>query len=201
MINSETKQKLLKEIEKFGNVYLSCQKLNIDKSTYYRWKEKNEKFRVVAEKSEAIGRENIGEVAEYSLLQNIKEKNERAIEFALTHISKKYKQDRTTNVIFMHKKDVVPLVPQKTLEDILDEESERMQSRTTQIIEKYEALGGIPPKADGREIAFNEIEKYEAYIEEYYKKKRLETIDSLPIQKSSKDNEYDNPEKNYRDLL
>ena len=201
MINSETKQKLLKEIEKFGNVYLSCQRVGIDKSTYYRWKEKNEKFRVVAEKSEAIGRENIGEVAEYSLLQNIKEKNERAIEFALTHISKKYKQDRTTNVVFMHKKDIIPTVPQKTLEEILDEEAESLQYKTEQIIKKYEDLGGIPPKADGSEIAFNEIEKYEAYIEEYYKKKRLETIDSLPIQKSPKDNKNDNPEKNYRDPL
>jgi len=121
MIKGKLKKKLLKEIEKFGNVYLSCQKIGIDKATYYRWKESDEKFRAQAEKSEEIGRENIGEVAEYGLLQNIKEKNQRAIEFALVNISKKYKQDRTTNVIFMHKKEIIPNVPQRTLEDMLED--------------------------------------------------------------------------------
>jgi len=125
MIRGKIKLKLLKEIEKFGNVYLSCQKIGIDKATYYRWKENDEEFKKRAERAEEIGRENIGEVAEYSLLQNIKEKNQRAIEFALVNVSKKYKQDRTTNVIFMHKKDIIPDVPQKTIEDMLDEYAER----------------------------------------------------------------------------
>ncbi len=125
MIRGKIKQKLLKEIEKFGNVYLSCQKIGVDKATYYRWKDNDEEFKKRAERAEEIGRENIGEVAEYSLLQNIKEKNQRAIEFALVNVSKKYKQDRTTNVIFMHKKDIIPDVPQKTIEDMLDEYAER----------------------------------------------------------------------------
>ena len=131
MIKGKIKQKLLKEIEKFGNVYLSCQKVGVDKATYYRWKENDEKFRAQAEKAEEIGRENIGEVAEYGLLQNIKEKNQRAVEFALIHVSKKYKQDRTTNVIFMHKKEIIPNVPQKTLEDMLEEYAEKQIAKNT----------------------------------------------------------------------
>lgn len=131
MIKGKIKQKLLKEIAKFGNVYLSCQKIGIDKATYYRWKDGDEEFRKLADKAEEIGRENIGEVAEYGLLQNIKEKNQRAIEFALVNISKRYKQDRTTNVIFMHKKDIIPDVPQKTIEDMLDEYAMRRITEST----------------------------------------------------------------------
>ncbi len=123
MIRSKTKKKLLDEIQKFGNVFLSCQKFGIDKATYYRWKEKDEKFKIEAEKAEDMGRENIGEVAEYGLLQNIKEKNQRAIEFALVNVSKKYKRDTTSTVIFMHKKEIIPNIPQKTLEDLLDEDA------------------------------------------------------------------------------
>lgn len=130
MIRGKIKLKLLKEIEKFGNVYLSCQKIGIDKATYYRWKENDEEFKKRAERAEEIGRENIGEVAEYGLLQNIKEKNQRAIEFALVNVSKKYKRDRTTNVIFMHKKDIIPDVPQKTIEDMLDEYAERRRAES-----------------------------------------------------------------------
>ncbi len=135
MIKGKIKQKLLKEIAKFGNVYLSCQKIGIDKATYYRWKDNNEEFKKLADRAEEMGRENIGEVAEYGLLQNIKEKNERAIEFALVNISKKYKQDRTTNVIFMHKKEIIPNVPQRTLEDILDKYADNRIVENTNIVD------------------------------------------------------------------
>jgi len=142
MIKGKIKLKLLKEIEKFGNVYLSCQKIGVDKATYYRWKENDEEFRKRAEKAEEIGRENIGEVAEYGLLQNIKEKNQRAIEFALVNVSKKYKQDRTTNVIFMHKKDIIPNVPQKTIEDIFDDYADK-QIQSKKIIDTKSESDGI----------------------------------------------------------
>jgi hypothetical protein len=144
MIKGKIKQKLLKEIAKFGNVYLSCQKIGIDKATYYRWKDGDEKFKKLADRAEEMGRENIGEVAEYSLLQNIKEKNQRAIEFALVNISKRYKQDRTTNVIFMHKKDIVPNVPQKTLEDMLDEYTERQSTDTTGTVDSKSEMDKSP---------------------------------------------------------
>jgi hypothetical protein len=35
MIDDKTKQKLLDEISNFGNVYLSCLKVGVDKATYY----------------------------------------------------------------------------------------------------------------------------------------------------------------------
>ena len=105
MIRNKTKRKLLNEIQKFGNVYLSCLKIGISRATYYRWKQEDEKFKKEAEEAERVGRENICDVAEHSLLQNIKNKDQRAIEFTLTHNSEKYKRNQTTNVVIVHKKE------------------------------------------------------------------------------------------------
>jgi hypothetical protein len=126
MIDGKTKQKLLDEIQKFGNVYLSCLKTGIGKATYYRWKEKDKKFREQAEKAERMGRENISDVAEHALLQNIKKGDQRAIEYALNHNSERYKQKQTSTVVLLHKKDVpIPNSPIKTLEDLFDEYTDK----------------------------------------------------------------------------
>ena len=129
MINDKTKEKLLEEIQKFGNVYLSCLKIGIDKATYYRWKQKSKKFRAKADEAEKIGRENISDVAEHALLQNIKDKNQRAIEYTLNHNSERYKQKRNSSVVIVHKKEnPIPPLPEKTLEDLLDEEEEAINN-------------------------------------------------------------------------
>jgi formylmethanofuran dehydrogenase subunit E len=118
MVDEETKQKLLNEISKFGNVYLSCLKIGVDKATYYRWKQQDEKFKKEASGAEKIGRENISDVAEHSLLKNVKDGNQKAIEYTLGHNSKKYRQKRS-NVVIVHKKDFTPAVREPTLHEIL----------------------------------------------------------------------------------
>lgn len=119
MIDDKTKQKLLKEISNYGNVYLSCLKVGVDKATYYRWKQQDKEFRKLANKAEKIGRENINDIAEHSLLKNVKDGNQRAIEYTLSHNSKRYKRKRE-DVVIIHKKDFEQPVRDPTLEEILD---------------------------------------------------------------------------------
>lgn len=95
MIDGKIKQKLLDEIQKFGNVFVSCSKVGVSKATYYRWK-KNEKFKEQADEAERAGRENITGLAEHMLLQNIKKGIQRAIEYALNHNSPHYAPKPTT---------------------------------------------------------------------------------------------------------
>jgi hypothetical protein len=90
MIDLETKEKLLKEIEKSGNVYLSCMKTGIDKATFYRWKDDKE-FRKKANEAVKRGRENNCEIAEHALMMNVKDKKMDAIKYVLSHQSKIYK--------------------------------------------------------------------------------------------------------------
>lgn len=91
MIDLETKEKLLKEIEKSGNVYLSCMKVGIDKATFYRWKKDDKQFSKKATEAVKRGRESNCDLAEHALMLNVKEKKMDAIKYVLSHQSKIYK--------------------------------------------------------------------------------------------------------------
>lgn len=119
MIDDKTKNELLKEIEKNGNVSLSCLKLGIDKSTYYRWL-KNKSFKKKADEAVKRGRQGNCDVAESALMVLVKQKHLGAIKYMLGHNSPRYKQ-RITDYRFSYEKIQSPIPTQKTLEDLFDE--------------------------------------------------------------------------------
>jgi len=100
MINGEIKKKLLEEISKFGNIYVACSKFGIARANYYRWKENDSKFKEKAEEAEMVGRENISDMAEYTVLKNSKSGDEKASEFILIHNSKHYKQEKNYDAMY-----------------------------------------------------------------------------------------------------
>lgn len=100
MIDGETKQKLLQELEKSGNVYLSCMKVGINKSTFYRWRE-DKGFWKTANTAIKRGRENNCDVAEHALMMNVKDKKMDAIKYVLAHNSARYKP-KIRKVIIEH---------------------------------------------------------------------------------------------------
>lgn len=175
MIDGKTKNKLLEELEKNGNVYLSCLKINIHRSTYYRWKGEDKEFNKKAEQAERTGRENNCDIAEHALMLNVKDKKMEAIKYVLGHNSPKYKPKKTSSVTILHKKiSDIPITSQKTLEDLLEDDAVNHFAKAMRIKYKYEDMGGIPAKADGTPIEEHEMIDYEAYIKEWYKKKELE---------------------------
>lgn len=184
MIDGKTKKKLLDEIQKFGNVSSSCLKAGVDKATYYRWKKKNKKFSTEADEAEILGRGGISDIAEHGLLINIKNGNQRAIEYALNHNSERYKQKTDTNVYMNYKKDSsLPLIPQKTLEDIIDEHRETTEIRSAKLYgEAIKFVCGLPNKPDGTPISLDEILDYEAYIKDWQRVKleEIKKSDSEP---------------------
>lgn len=107
MIEEKTKQKLLKELEKIGNILMSCLKYGIDRSTFYRWKESDPEFKEKAEAAIQHGRENICDIAEHGLVRKLKEADMNAIKYTLSHNSKHYQQKRTSKVILEHRKNVL----------------------------------------------------------------------------------------------
>lgn len=74
---------LLSELEKHGIVMDACSRVGIGSSTYYRWRDEDDNFRHRAESAIAVGRRNITDLAESKLVQNIRNGNQRAIEFHL----------------------------------------------------------------------------------------------------------------------
>lgn len=172
MHDDKTKEKLLKEIAKFGNAYLSCLKVGVDKSTYYRWKKNNKKFRKKAEEAEKIGRENICDIAEHALLQNIKDKKMDAIKYALGHNSKIYKR-KNTDYTFSYKKEMPQVPEEKTLENFLAENDENNYEYGLRLKKRFTMFGGtIPNKPDGSSIEIEELPNYEMYIEDWQRHQR-----------------------------
>jgi len=122
MISDETKNRLLEEIEKNGNVSLSCIKIGINKSTYYRWL-KNKNFKKKADEATEHGRQGNCDIAESALMVLVKQKNLGAIKYMLGHNSSRYKRS-VTDHRFVYEK-ILPQVPtQKTLEDIMDDSNQ-----------------------------------------------------------------------------
>lgn len=121
MIDDETKRKLLEELEKTGNVYLSCTKAGVNRATYYRWKKQDNRFRKLADMAERDGRANICDVAEQALLIKVKEKDMTAIKYVLSHNSPIYKPKRIDKFTLVHKSEgKIPATPPVTLEDVID---------------------------------------------------------------------------------
>ncbi|MDR3298274.1 MAG: hypothetical protein LBT19_02840 [Candidatus Nomurabacteria bacterium] len=82
--------KIIAELEKHGNVLNACSKVGIGTSTYYRWCDTDDKFRVRGNDAIEIGRMNITDLAESKLIQNIQNGNQKAIEFQLRGNDRRY---------------------------------------------------------------------------------------------------------------
>lgn len=222
MIDEATKNKLLQELEKSGNVYLSCLKVGVNKATYYRWLKEDNAFSKKAYQAIRFGRENNCDVAEHSIMLLVKEKNLKASEYILSHNSPRYKPSMSSSKVFLEHKRAITTEKEKskprnweevmentvpeykakalerlnnsdkelirkanakiangehyqvTLEDIMTYEEKKLQENLAQIEEikeRYEKLGGVPPKPDGSKITDEELPEYDGYIEEWYIKK------------------------------
>jgi len=143
MIDDVTKNKFLKELEKNGNVLLSCLKINIHRSTYYRWKKEDKKFREKAAEAEKHGRENNVDIGEHSLMKKVREGDLGAIKYLLGHISSKYRPKKeASRVIFVHeKKDPLSDKQAPTLEDLFQRMDERASAQQENI-----SVGNDEPK-------------------------------------------------------
>lgn len=169
MIDDKTKNKFLKELEKSGNVFLSCLKVGIDRSTHYRWLDADKEYKERAERCLHRGRENNCDIAEHALLLNVKEKKMDAIKYVLSHNSPSYKPNKNSNVVIVHKKELPAPVEQiRTLEDLLDNYANNDPEYNLNLRKKLSENGKeIPNKPDGTPIKLDELRGYEGYITDW----------------------------------
>ena len=84
------KKKLLLRLAKTPIVEVACTQSGVPRSTYYRWRKRDEKFAEAFDEAleESTGR--INDLAESQLIAAIKEQNMTAIIFWLKHHHKRY---------------------------------------------------------------------------------------------------------------
>lgn len=86
MITEKQKQQLIEQFKKTPIVQIACEKTNISRATYYRWRKDDEEFAKISDEAIVEGSLLINDMAESQLISAIKDKNMRAITFWLqTH--------------------------------------------------------------------------------------------------------------------
>lgn len=82
---------ILEELEKTGLISSACAKAKIPRSTYYRWLSSDIEFRFTAEEAIEIGRSNMVDFAESTIIKNIQNGSQRAAEFYLRNNDDRYR--------------------------------------------------------------------------------------------------------------
>lgn len=79
---------VLLKTEAYGNIAIACQKLGIDRSTYYKWCQNNEDYDFLAQQAIREGKRVIRDLAEAGLVKRISAGDTTAIIFALKNLDK-----------------------------------------------------------------------------------------------------------------
>ncbi len=66
---------LLEQLKKIPIVQIACERANIGRTTYYRWRKEDAKFKKAAEEAMQDGVDMINDLSESQLITLIKEKN------------------------------------------------------------------------------------------------------------------------------
>jgi len=80
---AKNKELVIEQLKKSPVVELVCQKANISRATYYRWRQEDKKFTDLADKAISEGNLLINDMAEAQLLRAIRDNNFRAIVYWL----------------------------------------------------------------------------------------------------------------------
>lgn len=82
---TKNKELLLEHLSKIPIVHLACEKVNICRATYYRWRKEDEAFAENANNAIEEGSRLINDMAESQLISLIKDKHPTGIIFWLKH--------------------------------------------------------------------------------------------------------------------
>lgn len=102
-----TKKKLLEQLKKVPIVQVACERVDISRSTYYRWRSDDSSFAKAADEAIKDGVLLINDLAENQLLMMIRSFNITAIIFWLKNHHKSYKEKKT---IIVSPKDEKPII-------------------------------------------------------------------------------------------
>ena len=92
------KSKLLQVLGETPLVSLACKKSGLSRATFYRWMKDDKSFRDSVTDLLEIGRKNINDLAESSLIKEIQKGNMNAIRLWLQHNDSRYIPKRTLYV-------------------------------------------------------------------------------------------------------
>lgn len=100
---------LLEQLKKTPIVQIACEKTNIGRTTYYRWRKQSSKFAQAADQAMAEGCLLMNDIAESQLLTAIKNNNFQALKFWLQNHHPNYTQKLHVSGTLRHEhEDLTP---------------------------------------------------------------------------------------------
>ncbi|MFA6228176.1 MAG: hypothetical protein WC668_03225 [Patescibacteria group bacterium] len=109
--DQKLKQLAIEQLGKTPIVQVVCEKIGLPRSTFYKWKAKDDKFSEAVDKAMFDGRNLINDFAESQLISNIKNNQLTAIIYWLNHNHKNYGNKLEINGKL--KNDNAPLTPEQ----------------------------------------------------------------------------------------
>lgn len=138
------KERLITELRRTPIVQLACQKTNVSRATYYRWRKDNETFADTCDEAIEESAGKINDMAESQLISSIKDKNMTAIIFWLKHHHPVYEARLRLDGRITHESEVLTpeqeelvgkalamagLLPQEVSKDSNKENSDEQSSK------------------------------------------------------------------------
>ncbi len=126
----QNRQLMVEQLKKTPVVQIACEKTNIARSTFYRWKEEDKEFAKQADQALAEGVALVNDMAESQLLSAIRDRNISAIFYWLNHRHSAYsnKIEVTTKV----KDGSLTTEQQKLIQEALKHASLIMKGKTNE---------------------------------------------------------------------
>lgn len=90
MKTDKNKQLLIEQLKKTPIIQIACEKINIGRATFYRWKKDDENFSTQVDEALLDGNELVNDMAESQLMSAIRDKNLTAIIFWLKNHHQSY---------------------------------------------------------------------------------------------------------------
>lgn len=118
MKNKEEKEKVIEQLRLNSIVALACQIANVSRATYYRWLEKDKKFRQKAEEAKSEGFDVINDLAESKLMLAIKDGDFKAITYRLSRCHPIY-SDKKLGLSDYDQEILNDNIKNKKVEDVL----------------------------------------------------------------------------------
>ena len=100
-IINKQKEKIILILEKTPIIGIACQKIDISRSTFYRWQKDDSNFKELSQKAILNGKFEINDFAESQLISLIREKSVSAIIYWLKNNNPNYSEkDKIIKVIY-----------------------------------------------------------------------------------------------------
>ncbi|MFA6416432.1 MAG: phBC6A51 family helix-turn-helix protein [Candidatus Paceibacterota bacterium] len=108
MKKAKVKNSFLEELRKVPIVQVACEKVGLSRTSVYRWRESDEKFKAEMDKASAEGEALVNDMSESQLLSLIKERNFPAISFWLRHRNTRFKDKMEVTAKIQNNGELTP---------------------------------------------------------------------------------------------